>query len=712
MSRLNVAILWHMHQPCYREPDSRVFRLPWTRLHGLKDYLDMPALALRQPGLKLTFNLVPALLEQLEAYADGSATDQHLELSRRSPEDLAEGERSFLLQEFFMANWENMIRPHPRYWELLNKRGLYFHPSELPALARRFSVQDLMDLQVWFNLAWTDPAHLDNDPALAGLASKGRGFTGEDKALLLERQNVILSSVVPMYRQAMESGAAELCTSPFHHPILPLLCDSDVARECMPQAELPSRFSYPGDAKGQVRRALDFMESRFGSRPRGLWPSEGSVSREVVEMAGGEGLEWLATDEGILERSLGRPLRSNLEPSDPGSLYRPYRLEGRGPEIFFRDRMLSDLIGFTYASWKPGEAAADLVGRLERIADSLGAGAGGRIVPIILDGENAWESYQDDGRGFLESLYQRLCQSAKLETCTFSRFLESGHETGTLGRLHPGSWINGDFGVWIGEKEDNRAWELLLGARRTLEAAAGKLDRETLLEAEEEISIAEGSDWCWWYGGNFDSEHLAQFDRLFRSHVLQVYRLLGKAPPEAALVPIITAASSERLINEPIDVISPLVDGRSTDFFEWAGAGKLDTSIQGGTMHRSQSLIRTVYYGFDNQRLYLRLDPAFEIASSDYPELNVLVDFIKPAARQISFHAFKGRTEGEGPLWAFDRLIEISIPFAEIGAGPSETVYFFVRIRNDSLELEKHPGIQAIKVTVPDEKYILQNWQA
>lgn len=712
MSRLNVAILWHMHQPCYREPDSRVFRLPWARLHGLKDYGDMPALAMRHPGLRLTFNLVPAMLEQLEEYVGGTATDQHLELTRRRPADLSEGERVFMLQEFFMANWENMIKPRPRYWELLNKRGLFFHPSKLPSLSRRFSDGDLLDLQVWFNLAWTDPMHLENDPALAGLAAKGGGFTEDDKRVMLERQASVLASIIPAYRQALESGSVELSTSPFYHPILPLLCDSDIARECMPQAELPPRFSYPDDAAAQVRRALDFMESRFGTRPAGLWPSEGSVSPQVVELAGREGLRWLATDEGILERSLGRPLRANLEPAEPAALYRPYRLEGRGPAIFFRDRILSDLIGFSYAAWKPDEAASDLTARLEGIADSLGDKAGGHMVPVILDGENAWESFVDDGRAFLDALYQRLSKSPKLRAATFSGFLDGDHDSGKLSRLHPGSWINGDFGIWIGGREDNRAWELLLGARQALEAKAGSMDGVTVDKVTEELAIAEGSDWCWWYGGNFGSEHLAQFDGLFRAHIIHAYRLMGMSPPEAALEPIITSRPSERLLNEPIDTISPVIDGRSTDFFEWTAAGKIDTAVQGGTMHRSQSLIRTLYYGFDRECLYLRLDPAAEISPDEYPEFNVVLDLVKPSARKMSFPAFKSKDARGGSEWSYEQVFEISIPFSELGIMPGQSVYFYVLVMNNSLELEKHPANEPIRIAAPDEGYFLGNWQA
>jgi alpha-amylase/alpha-mannosidase (GH57 family) len=712
MPRLGVAFLWHMHQPCYREPDGRVFRLPWARLHGLKDYADMPELAMSRPGLRLSFNLVPALVEQLEAYAKGTASDRHLELTRRPAGDLSEEEACFLLQEFFMANWENMIRPRPRYWELLSKRGTYFHTSSLASVLRRFGRQDLLDLQVWFNLAWTDPTHLEGDPVLAELCQKGRGFSEEDKAAMLERQAAILASVVPAYRKAAESGVAELSTSPFYHPILPLLCDSDAARECMPQSPLPGRFAFPEDAAGQVERALDFMEERFGARPRGIWPSEGSVSRETVDMLRDKGVEWLATDEGILERSLGRPLRSNLEVSDAAELYRPFKLGSGGPAIFFRDRVLSDLIGFTYSSWKPEEAAADFVSRLERIADGLGGRAGGHIVPVILDGENAWESYPDDGRPFLEILYRKLLASRKLRTCTFSEFLESGPEFGSLERLHSGSWINSDFGIWIGQREDNAAWELLRQAREAFEERKHSLDDDARVQAREELYIAEGSDWCWWYGGNFASEHLQEFDRLFRSHIVKAYRLMGLPVPEEALRPIATYRPSERLLTEPIELVSPVVDGRSTDYYEWAGAGKIDTAVMGGTMHRSQSLIKALYYGFNEKNLYLRLDPAGVLDRESYPELRAAVEAVKPALKTLKTGVLWEKSEERGLAWAFDKIIEVSVPFGDLDAKPGDEIFFQVSVHNNSLELEKHPATEAIRITVPNGDYLINNWQA
>lgn len=700
-----------MHQPCYREPDSRVFRLPWVRLHALKDYGDMPALALAYPELKLTFNLVPGLLDQLEDYAAGRATDKHLELSQKNPQDLSPEEKNFILQEFFMANWERMIKPHPRYWELLQKRGLYFHPDELPKIARRFDHQDIVDLQVWFNLAWTDPGYRQQDDLIASLVKKSRQFTLGEKEELLQRQQAILGEVIPLYRRALSLGNIEISTSPFHHPILPLLCDSDIARECQPEDSLPRRFCYPQDAEAQIESALEYMESRFGQKPKGLWPSEGSLSEAVLALIRKQSLVWTASDEGILEKSLGISLRKHLTAGDPKILYKPYYLDGQGPAIFFRDRVLSDLIGFSYSSWEPDLAAADMIKRLEAIADQLGSEAERHLVSIILDGENAWEYYPDDGNPFLSALYQGLVQNSRLQTCTFSEFLSKDHAQGSLERLYPGSWINSDFGIWIGRKEDNQAWELLTSARDLLESRRHLLDGERLRKVAQEVAIAEGSDWCWWYGGQFDSEHLSEFDRLYRSHIIQIYRLLGEAPPEAALAPITTIKPAERYLSQPSSLITPCLDGRSTDFYEWTGAGRLDTKISGGTMHRSQSLIKEIFFGCDLENIYLRIDPVDSFSPQDYPDLNIVVEIIKPQHLTIPLFVFQeNQPEGRGRI-CYQKIIEIAIPIAILNSREPKHLFFYIRIRSDSIELERHPNIEPIKLELPDQEYLLRNWQ-
>lgn len=707
MSRLNVALLWHMHQPCYRVPDNRAFRLPWARLHALKDYADMPRLAAALPGVRTTFNLVPALLDQLAAYADG-ASDVHLDLTRLPADGLTEAQRCLVLRDFFMANWRTMIEPRPRYRELLLKRGFNFRDADLPAIARRFTAADILDLQVWFNLCWTDPAHIAERPVLRELAERGRGYRESDKAALLEQQAAIVRSVIPAYREAQQAGLIEVSTSPYYHPILPLLCDSDEARRCMPDAPLPERFSYPDDARAQIVRGLDRVEQLMGRRPSGLWPSEGSVSERTVALLAEAGVAWLATDDAILQHSLGGGVRP-----DESRRYRPYRLGGAGqPAIFFRDHQLSDLIGFTYAEWEPGAAARDLVGRLEAAAGRLGADAGRHVVPIILDGENCWEFYRNDGNDFLQQLYQGLAASATLSTCTFSEYLAAGHGEGQLSRLYPGSWINGDFGIWIGRDEDNRAWTLLLAARREVERREAALDPAVRAEVYEELYAAEGSDWCWWYGGNFSSENLEDFDFLFRAHLQKVYRLMGLDVPQALFHPVAQTSPVEQLVQEPFDLIAPAIDGRLTSFYEWTGAGVYNVWNEGGTMHRSQSLLRSVLFGFDHERLYLRLDGSDHLLDpAKMPDLAVAVDIRAPRAAVITIPV-NGQPQPDGTLAAYLDVIEIAVPFDLIAAGPGGRIEFFLSLKSGGAELERHPMRHPISLARPDKLFKARNWQA
>lgn len=711
MSRLNVAILWHMHQPCYREPDNRVFRLPWARLHALKDYYDMAALAAQYPKVRLTFNLVPALVEQLDDYAADRCSDLHLEVSRKPSLELTSEDRTFILKEFFMANWANMVEPYPRYRELLERRGRMADPEGLARAAKSFSHQDLRDLQVWFNLCWTDPWHFKSDPVLARLVSKGRNFTEEDKLQLWASQQAVLSSVIPLYRELWQKGQIEISTTPYYHPILPLLCDSDAARESMPGVQLPPRYSYPQDAESQIVRALDYMEKIFGRRPAGMWPSEGSVSDQAVQLISRAGLRWLATDEGILERSLGQPLRQGPQLERPDLLYQPY---GMGDvTVFFRDRVISDKMGFDYYNWEPQQAAQDMISRLEEAAARLGEGAETRLATIILDGENVWEFFPDDGHAFLGRLYQGLSDSPRLRCLTFSQFLEGEHASGQLERIFPGSWINSDFRIWIGGDDNNCAWDLLLRARQAVEAERNRLEADPELKTKvmEHIQAAEGSDWFWWFGGNFSSENLAEFDGLYRGHLRSVYRLLGREVPERLFSPVPRSGTYNLRSTEPLSLITPKLDGLVSWFYEWSGSGLYDIQLEGGAMRRSRHLFRRMYFGFDRGALYLRLDPSPGLRLSELISPRLVVHLLKPIRRILSFDLASG-TAPEGCGLGMDRILELSMPFQSLGVGSGGQIEIQVALEAAGEEVEKHPEVLPLAITLPDGDFEARNWQA
>ncbi|MFH1025742.1 MAG: glycoside hydrolase family 57 protein, partial [Nitrospirota bacterium] len=383
-SPLYISFLWHMHQPFYKDPFTGMYRLPWVRLHGTKDYLDMAEILLDFPDIKQTFNFTPSLLEQIIDYAEHQAGDRYLELSLKKASELNIEDRTFILENFFLANWEHMIKPFPRYFELLMKRGSHLIRSELKRMTQYFSVSDFRDLQVLFNLCWIDPMFRKKDPFLSMLVDKGRDFTEEDKVLLLEKQLDLLKKIIPCYKEMVTEDRIELSVSPFYHPILPLLCDTNAAKIALPDVRLPQkRFSHPEDAQRQIRMGIEYFEKVFGYRPVGMWPSEGSVSEEVLRLVSREGIRWIGTDEDILSLSLGRPLRdSSRNVVDPRSLYSPHLFED--VSIVFRDHSLSDLIGFEYAKWDPGKAAEDLLAKLIRIWRSVPKDKP-YLVSIILD---------------------------------------------------------------------------------------------------------------------------------------------------------------------------------------------------------------------------------------------------------------------------------------------------------------------------------------
>jgi alpha-amylase/alpha-mannosidase (GH57 family) len=432
---VKLALLWHMHQPYYEDLATGEHILPWVRLHAIKDYWGMVAMLEEFPGVRVTFNLVPSLVRQVQAFAEGRARDRHLELGLKPAAELTADESRWLVANGFHAPYARMIGPYPRYAQL------HAYRTE----RRPFGADDLRDLQVWHKLAWMDPDWLAGDPRLVALVEKDRGYTEDDKTLLRSLELDLLSRVVPAYRAAGARGQVELSTSPFYHPILPLLCDSDAHQHAHPGAPRPrTRFTRPGDARLQIDRAIAFHESTFGARPTGMWPSEGSVSDEAMALAGAAGLTWIATDEDILARSLKTPLGDR-----PDLLYRPYLLGNAGPVVLFRDHALSDRIGFAYQSWEPGAAAADFVARLRDIGQRFTAASGGEVatIPVILDGENAWEYYDGGGRPFLRALYRALQEAGDIQTVTMAE--AAAGPAKPLPSIFPGSWINGDFYIWI-----------------------------------------------------------------------------------------------------------------------------------------------------------------------------------------------------------------------------------------------------------------------
>ncbi len=684
---LYIAFLWHFHQPNYKDPHTGIYRLPWVRLHGVKDYLDMVSKVEKFPSLRLTFNIVPSLLEQLNDYVDNGAKDVYLLLTLKNPNDLTEAEKLFILENFFLAHWDNMIKPYPRYYELLQKRGLRFTKKNLTKVSRYFSENDIRDLQVLFNLSWIDPVFRNSDPFLKGLMEKGRDFNEDDKKILIDKQMEILREIIPTYKRISQEGQVEFSVTPFYHPILPLLWDTNIAKVAMPDMVLPKkRFSYPEDAQKQIDMAINYFEKLFGFKPTGMWPSEGSVSENIVDAIKSHNIKWIATDEEVLSRSLSRPLRNSQGyPNDPQTLYKQYHYNELS--ILFRDHLLSDLIGFTYSGWNTENAIADFINRLVQIKNSL-PNDRPYIVPIILDGENAWEHYINDGNDFLDGIYKALSEDERFRTVKITEFLEEHGIGEPLYYLHPGSWINANFKIWIGHEEDNLAWDYLARTREDLASFAASHPEMDLTAAWEAIYIAEGSDWNWWYGDEHVTETQEDFDELFRSYLIKVYECIGKDIPHYLYVPLKIDARSIQPQIEPRGFIYPRIDGIMTSYFEWYLGAFVDVKRFGGSMHKSESFVSSIYYGFNKDNLYIRIDPLKSFSEIN-GDLFYQVNILHPSIFKIIFnpslsqYAFLYEKIDENWVMINDNIraaskdiFEVEIPFRHIKAKENDEIHF------------------------------------
>lgn len=542
MRKLYLAFVWHMHQPMYRDPVSHYYMMPWVRLHAVKDYLDMVEILTHYPRLKQTFNLVPSLLEQIEDYAQGEASDRYLELSQIPVPELSNDEKEEILQTFFDLNWDQMIGPFPRYCELAQKRTEAFqHFQNYYQAAGRFSDQDFLDLTTWFNLAWIDPHLRRINPELYRLEQKGRDFTAAERAAVLQHHRHIVQAVIPAYRRMSQQGQIELTTTPYYHPILPLLQNTENATRSRPESALPQlQLQAPEDVRAQLNKAARFFKQRFGAVPRGLWPSEQALSEDILEPIAQEGFNWVISSEGILWHSLNTWSRRDNHHVHQFAeyLYRPYRLES-GLNIVFRNIYLSDLIGFQ--CWKGDnehnaflfyQQLKAIQARLDQEEDFP------YLVTVALDGENCWEYYQNDGHHFLKALYTLLSQDESLESVTVSDYLERFPPQDTLPQLHPGSWINSDYSTWIGDPTKNRAWDLLITARDTLLQNEDLLSDQDCERAWEMLYTAEGSDWFWWFGEGHSSAHDHLFDAAFRTYLQEIYKILNLPVPETLTRPL------------------------------------------------------------------------------------------------------------------------------------------------------------------------------
>jgi len=636
------------------------------------------------PRIKATFNFVPSLTEQIEEYARGEAMDRALALSRQ--DTWSDDDKAYILSFFFSVNWDNIVRRYPRYSQLLDLR------HQAKGEASLLDDHYYRDLVSWFNLVWLDHIALENDPDLRSLVEKDQNFTREDTDLILCKQQEYLARILPLYNHLRDRGQIEITTSPYYHPILPLLVDSGTAKrgnaEDMSLPDPP--FRHPEDAVEQVRLAVEAHKAAFGEAPRGMWPSEGAVCPEILPILAHHGFRWFATDEAILARSLWGSPGVSIERDAyghveaPHVLYQPYAVLHSPSSILhpplaviFRDHVLSDRIGFVYQGMDGQEAAEDLIHRLQVAYERLNDRSDERsrqspdspyLVSIILDGENCWEFYPDYGDPFLHHLYQRLSEEATIETVTVSDYVErfppqetipsaefilskvEGLRTGE--GLATGSWIGGNLETWIGEAEQNRAWEVLGRVREELVAWQGATPGagfDVLEDAWRHIYIAEGSDWFWWYYSRNVSGQDQLFDQAFRQHLGRVYYAIGRPVPPWLTEPI-QGLTERQDYRPPSGYTVPRFSAAAEAGLEWTGAGFLEPVVSAGSMQRTDLVLRRLYFGYNPTALCFRLESRSALGPYDVSlflviESSVRDSLFRPIEEQLPLPL----SEGERP---------------------------------------------------------------
>ena len=725
MNRVHLMILWHMHQPQYRDPSTGRYVLPWTRLHALKDYWGMVRVLEEFPRVHATFNVVPSLGAQLEEYASGNFDETWFDTAFRPSKDLTPDDKSEILTRAFQLNYDHLLARWPRFIELHQ----WVHAQGHQRAAQSLGERDWRDLQLLSQLAWMDEEYLATDPVVSHLSRKGSDFTEQDKQDLRAKQIELLGRVLPEYRRAAATGQIEISATPFYHPILPLVCDSDIARVSNPGTPLlVPAFRHPEDAREQLLRARRYHERVFGRVPDGLWPSEGSVSEQSLSIAAELGFKWFATDEGVL----GHTLRAGFGrdgagvPSNAEKLYSPLRVRVGGREMvgFFRDHYLSDLVGFVYSRMDAGAAAEDLHNRIRAIGDCVQTGRP-LTISLILDGENAWEYYAGNGREFLRQFYRRIENDPDIRALTASEAIAAAGEIPTNDGIFPASWINANFDVWIGASEDVVAWEHLRRARdfysQQSEYASKGFPRspspEQLAKSYEALLGAEGSDWCWWYGPEHSSANDAEFDAFYRKLLTEVYLSLGSEAPDVLAEPI-KRQPELALVLPPSAYLNVKVDGRESTYFEWMGAGLYSADRRSSSMHGRLLLLHELRYGFDEKRFHIRAD-VFSEALAELRDAEFRITVRGEQELRVVVRLEEGRVSGYlvesrdlcllGPdevvNVACDKILEVSVAKEMFILGDRKSISVGVAIWEGGLPVDLLPAEGLLEIHLGEEHF-------
>ncbi len=604
MKTLNIAFIWHFHQPNYQQNYTSDFLLPWVRLHASKDYLDMLKRMDKFSNLKLNFNFSPILLNSLQKYVSG-AKDIHLIMLLKDENKLSEEDKTFILNNYFDLNYKNMVLKRPYFTVLYNKRA-----NAKCLTTDIFTPQEYSDIMANYTLCWIDETFSKDYPELKELFQKEEGYKLSDRKKIYEIQLEIIKRILVEYKRYQDNGKIEVSISPYYHPILPLLLDFK-HKEIKDFNNLPMDFSCPKDAKEQIERAINKYIEIFDKKPQGMWLSEQCVCPKTTELLSKSGFKWSVLDEGILSKSLkrefARDFEGNLE--NPYNLTVNYKTKNKNPlNLLFADSFFANLLNFGYGNYDYKIAANDMYEKIKTIQSKLqNSPHDNHILTIALDGENCWETYLNDGDEFLDTLYGLICSDDSLKTVTVSNFIDD-NQPEILENLKSGSWINRNFDLWIGEGTKNIAWLYLSQAHRTWEEyknnSKNKNDEEKIKLAYQELLIAQGSDWYWWYGEPNESKNDDVFDYLFRRHLINVYEILELEAPEYLQSPLV---ATTRPLKSPSGYITPSL---SCDVYdknnEWEKAGLI--FVPDSPTSNVSRLIKNIYFGRDEENVYFRLE--------------------------------------------------------------------------------------------------------
>lgn len=726
--KLNIAFIWHFHQPVYQENFTDDFVMPWVRLHATKDYLDMLLRCEDHKKIKLNFNISATLLNSIEKYSKG-INDLHSKLLILKDNKLSEMDKNFILQYFFDVNYSTMIMQREYYAELYNKRY-----SKEDISINDFTDQEYFDIIANYTMCWIDTKFYLMYPELKYLSEKQKNYTYEDRKRIYEIQFDIIRKIIPYYKKFQDEGRIEISTSPYYHPIIPLLLDINEAK-CSYNENLPSKSPlFAEDAKEQTKKALDYFEKVFKKRPKGIWLPEHCISMASVDMLNDLGVKWTVTDEGILANTLGREFARDFEGNleAPFDLCVHYKFNSRNNKVnvLFADSFFSNLVSFGYGNYDGHVAANDFYEKIKTVQSKLQfSPKEDHLLTIAMDGENCWESYQNDGNEFLDTLYELIENDDTLQTVLVSDFIEKAKPE-KLDNVASGSWINRNFDLWIGEPTKNLAWiyldktrnDLFKFSKELLENA--KTDEEKLEaqkridKAKEEIFVSEGSDWLWWYGEPNESSNDHIFDFLFRAHLKNVYGALDKPSPKHLDVPL--ASIIGKPIRQPRRHITPVIDGiYDPNINSWVDAGYI--FLPDSPTFSAKKTIKGIYYGNDDDNIYLKFElNKNNLANSIYfiknqvfiyfkPESQTVISPVRIALRtenlypvlenQFSHELKFSFNEHElvppqllkalyGGMWqvqlirkvsyAFKDTIEVALSFDDLGVKPGERVEFCI----------------------------------